>query len=72
MTNANAVKLVTSDDSWGDVHEQVWRHAVEQAMSPIALMECLLVLESAIDKAWFHPVLHRVLMALPSFHFATV
>ena len=33
--------------------DQAWRAAVEQAVSPTVLMECVLLLEYYLNKPWF-------------------
>ena len=55
---------------WNDLLDEAWRGAVEEARTPVALMECVLLLEYYINKAWLLPPASRLLTALPNPHFA--
>ena len=44
---------ITEPSGWNDTLDQAWRASVDQAQSPTVLMECLLLLEHYINKAWF-------------------
>jgi hypothetical protein len=55
---------------WNSNLDQTWRGCVLEAASPAMLMECLLVLEYYINKAWLTAPASKLLAALPSHHFA--
>ena len=44
--------LHTEPTGWNDILDQAWRAAVDQATCPTALMECVLLLEHYLNKAW--------------------
>ena len=44
--------LPTEPTGWNDILDQAWRAAVDQATCPTALMECVLLLEHYLNKAW--------------------
>jgi hypothetical protein len=66
----NVVESITEPAGWNDVLDQVWRAAVEKAKTPQELMECVLLLEFYLNKAWFNSPQNKVLSALPNAHFA--
>jgi hypothetical protein len=43
---------ITEPSGWNETLDQAWRGAVQQAVSPTILMECVLLLEHYINKAW--------------------
>ena len=43
---------ITEPTGWNDTLDQAWRASVDQTQSPTVLMECLLLLEHYINKAW--------------------
>ncbi len=55
---------------WNDILDQAWRNAVLEACSPVALMECVLLLEYYINKSWLGFPNVRLLNALPNPHFS--
>ena len=44
--------LCPEPSGWNDAMDQAWRAAVNQAISPTVLMECVVLLEHYINKAW--------------------
>jgi hypothetical protein len=55
---------------WNSNIDQSWRGCVLEASSPAMLMECLLLLEYYISKAWLMAPASKLLTALPNHHFA--
>lgn len=55
---------------WNSNLDQTWRGCVLEAASPAMLMECLLILEYYINKAWLTAPANKLLAALPNHHFA--
>ena len=53
MDGTNMFVQITEPTGWNDVLDQAWRETVDQADSPVILMECVLLLENYINKAWF-------------------
>jgi hypothetical protein len=43
---------ITEPSGWNETLDQAWRGAVQQAVSPTILMECVLLLEHYLNKAW--------------------
>lgn len=55
---------------WDDNFDQVWRGAVESTESIEVLMECLLILETFINKDWLSSPYNALIQSLPLPHFA--
>eukprot|EP00981_Chlorochromonas_danica_P010092 scaffold3044_cov176-Ochromonas_danica.AAC.10 len=55
---------------WNPLLEQAWRGAVLQSDTPLSLMECVLVLEFYLQRAWLGAPAVRLLQSLPNAHFA--
>ena len=58
--------LLAEGNSWSEFLDEIWRGNVKKANDPVTLMECALLLEYYIQKAWI-PITHiRLLNALPT------
>jgi hypothetical protein len=55
---------------WNYILEQSWKAAVMNAVSPSALMECVLLLEFYLNKSWMMNPQSKLLNSLPNAHFA--
>jgi hypothetical protein len=61
---------IAEAEGWNSRLDEAFRAAVVAAMTPLALMECILLLEFYINKQWLANATARILGALPSAHFA--
>lgn len=64
------VANIAEATGWNSSLEQMWRASVLSAQTPLALMECVLVLEHYIAKQWLSTPHMRLFSALPNAHFA--
>lgn len=64
------VAAFAGSESWNDILDQAWRGAVLSTKSSTELMECVLLLEYSINKAWIHANGLKLMGRLPSPHFA--
>ena len=55
---------------WNDILEDAWYDSLERASSAQELMECLIILEYYICKAWLEMPQTKLYTSLPSPHFA--
>jgi len=63
---------LTEGHTWNDNVEHAWITVLEVATHPTEIMECMLVLEMCINKAWHLPTSQTgpILNALPNPHYA--
>lgn len=62
----NRNTLLAEGNSWSEYLDETWRGNVKRSNDPVTLMECALLLEYYIQKAWI-PITHtRLLSALPT------
>lgn len=69
-SEVNVFACMAEPVGWNDMLDATWRGAVHSASSPVALMECVLLLEYYINKQWLAAPAARLLTALPNPHFA--
>ena len=55
-----------AEDKWGDDFVVAWRESVNAAADATALMQCQIMLESAVKSAWMRPAGIKLLCCLPS------
>jgi hypothetical protein len=63
-------ECITEATGWNDYLDQSWKGMVQKAATPLALMECTVVLEHFINKDWLQSPQTRLINALPNYHFA--
>ena len=69
-TAIDLMSTYSESDCWNDVMDTVWRSTVKLATSPSELMQCILLLEYSINRAWYSPGGSRLMSRLPVAHFA--
>ena len=61
---------VAHASGWGDELEEAWFNGLVRAKTPLELMECILLLEFYVNKAWLATPMNRLFNALPAPQFA--
>ena len=70
MSDGDGDDGLAEASGWGDVLETHWCSAAEDAATPTELMECVLLLEAYLSKAWYLSNTNALVNAMPSPHFA--